>query len=107
MSAFTHNLCCASQRPTVHATVFFVVGRDTAARWVGTFLSGVHAILLFEALDLLIRVTRYTRLMRTDKRRRRSSSVFVKARPLAYETLSAKLGLKNIASMTVDIKPSP
>ena len=55
MSAFTHNLCCASQRLTVHATVFFVVGRDTGARWVGTFLCDVHAILLFDALDLLIK----------------------------------------------------
>jgi hypothetical protein len=68
MSAFTHNLCCASQRLTVHATVFFVVGRDTSARWVGTFLLGFHAILLFEALDLLIRVTRYIYLMRNREK---------------------------------------
>ena len=68
MSAFTHNLCCASQRLTVHATVFFVVGRDTGARWVGTFLCDVHAILLFDALDLLIRVTRYTHLMRNREK---------------------------------------
>jgi hypothetical protein len=32
----------------VHATVLFVVRRDTAARWVGTFFGAIHSILLFE-----------------------------------------------------------
>src|ERR1700722_7233227 len=68
MSAFTHNLCSASQRLTVHATVLFVVRRDTAARWVGTFSWAAHSILLFGALDPLIRVTQYTCLMRNREK---------------------------------------